>query len=153
MAIVLTKDQKVVNGQFIKVQNDKIKSSSESKEYYALWTIDEASNDETCLLFTAGEINKAKLLFTAGEINKAKLLGGTLGNNLKYGKLYTYGKILTYPKYIVRVTWTNGKDAVLQFSQSVIELARKRAENNIEDIPKKNWFYDKIVEEIEERFF
>ena len=146
MAIVLTKDQKVVNGQFIKVQNDKIKSSSESKEYYTLWTIDEASNDETCLLFTAGEINKAKLL--GGTLGS-----GTLGNNLKYGKLYTYGKILTYPKYIVRVTWTNGKDAVLQFSQSVIELARKRAENNIEDIPKKNWFYDKIVEEIEERFF
>ena len=141
MAIVLTKDQKVVNGQFIKVQNDKVKNKLESKEYYALWTIDEASNDETCLLFTAG------------EINKAKLLGGTLGNNLKYGKLYTYGKVLTYPKYIVRVTWTNGKDVVLQFSQSVIELARKRAENNIEDIPKKNWFYDKIVEEIEERFF
>ena len=70
MAIVLTKDQKVVNGQFIKVQNDKVKNKLESKEYYALWTIDEASNDETCLLFTAG------------EINKAKLLGGTLRNSV-----------------------------------------------------------------------
>lgn len=137
MAIVLTKDQLVVNGQFIKVQNDKIKYKTEAKEYYALWTIDESSNDETCLLFTAG------------EINKAKLLGGTLGNVLKYGKLYTYGKILTYPKYIVKVTWTNGKDAILQFSQSVIEKARKRAEENIEDIPKKKWIYDKITKEIE----
>lgn len=78
MAIVLTKDQLVVNGQFIKVQNDKIKYKTEAKEYYALWTIDELSNNETCLLFTAS------------EINKAKLLGGTLGNNLKYGKLYSY---------------------------------------------------------------
>lgn len=136
MAIVLTKDQKVVNGQFIKVQNDKIKSSSEAKEYYALWTIDEASNDETCLLFTAG------------DINKAKILGGTIGNILKYGKLYTYGKVLSYPKYIVRVYWTNGKEAVLQFSQHTISAARKRAENNIEDIPKKSWLYDKIVEEV-----
>ena len=141
MAIVLTKDQKVVNGQFMKVQNDKVKNELEAKEYYALWTIDESSDDETCLLFTAG------------EINRAELLGGTIGSVLKYGKLYTYGKVLSYPKYIVRVTWTNGKDAVLQFSQSTIESARKRAENNIEDIPKKNWFYDKIVEEIEERFF
>ena len=141
MAIVLTKDQKVVNGQFIKVQNDKVKNELEAKEYYALWTIDESSDDETCLLFTAG------------EINRAELLGGTIGSVLKYGKLYTYGKVLSYPKYIVRVTWTNGKDAVLQFSQSTIESARKRAENNIEDIPKKNWFYDKIIEEIEERFF
>ena len=141
MAIVLTKDQKVVNGQFIKVQNDAIKYKTEAAEYYALWTIDEASNDEICLLFTAG------------EINKAKILGGTLVKNLIYGKLYTIGEVLSYPKYIVRISWTNGKDAVLQFSQSVIEVARKRAENNIEDIPKKNWFYDKIVEEIEERFF
>lgn len=137
MAIVLTKDQLVVNGQFIKVQNDKIKYKAEAKEYYALWTIDELSNNETCLLFTAS------------EINKAKLLGGTLGNVLKYGKLYTYGKILTYPNYIVKVAWTNGKDAILQFSQSVIEKARKRAEENIEDIPKKKWIYDKITEEIE----
>ena len=141
MAIVLTKDQKIVNGQFIKVQNDKVKNELEAKEYYALWTIDESSDEETCLLFTAG------------EINRAELLGGTIGSVLKYGKLYTYGKVLSYPKYIVRVTWTNGKDAVLQFSQSTIESARKRAENNIEDIPKKNWFYDKIIEEIEERFF
>lgn len=140
MAIVLTKDQKIVNGQFIKVQNDKVKNELEAKEYYALWTIDESSDEETCLLFTAG------------EINRAELLGGTIGSVLKYGKLYTYGKVLSYPKYIVRVTWTNGKDAVLQFSQSTIESARKRAENNIEDIPKKNWFYDKIVEEIEEHF-
>lgn len=137
MAIVLTKDQKVVNGQFIKIQNDAIKYKTEAAEYYALWTIDENSNEETCLLFTAG------------EINKAKILGGTLVKNLIYGKLYTIGEVLSYPKYIVRISWTNGKDAVLQFSESVIKSARKRAENNIEDIPKKNWLYDKIVEEVD----
>ena len=37
MAIILTKDQKIVNGQFIKVQNDKIKHVAEAREYYALW--------------------------------------------------------------------------------------------------------------------
>lgn len=76
-------------------------------------------------------------------------MGGTLVKNLIYGKLYTIGEVLSYSKYIVRISWTNGKDAVLQFSESVIKSARKRAENNIEDIPKKNWLYDKIVEEVD----
>lgn len=140
MAIILTKDQKVVNGQFIKVQNDKIKHATEAKEYYALWVIDENSNEESCLLFTAG------------EINKASIVGGTLVKNLLTGKLYTFGKNESYPKFIIKVVWTNGNEAILQFSQSIIKAARKRAEANIEDIPKKSWFYDKIVEEVGKHF-
>lgn len=140
MAIILTNDQKVVNGQFIKVQNDKIKHVTEAKEYYALWTVDENSNEESCLLFTEG------------EINKASIIGGTLIKNLICGKIYTYGKNETYPKYIIKIVWTNGKEVVLQFSQSIIKSARKRAEANIEDIPKKSWFYDKIVEEVSKHF-
>lgn len=140
MAIILTKDQKIVNGQFIKVQNDKIKHATEAKEYYALWVIDENSNEESCLLFTTG------------EINKASIVGGTLVKNLLTGKLYTFGKNESYPKFIIKVVWTNGNEAVLQFSQSTIKAARKRAESNIEDIPKKSWFYDKIVEEVGKHF-
>lgn len=140
MAIILTKDQKIVNGQFIKVQNDKIKHATEAKEYYALWVIDENSNEESCLLFTTG------------EINKASIVGGTLVKNLLTGKLYTFGKNESYPKFIIKVVWTNGNEAVLQFSQSTIKAARKRAEANIEDIPKKSWFYDKIVEEVGKHF-
>ena len=140
MAIILTKDQKIVNGQFIKVQNDKIKHATEAKEYYALWVIDENSNEESCLLFTTG------------EINKASIVGGTLVKNLLTGKLYTFGKNESYPKFIIKVIWTNGKEVVLQFSQSTIKAARKRAEANIEDIPKKSWFYDKIVEEVGKHF-
>ena len=140
MAIILTKDQKIVNGQFIKVQNDKIKHATEAKEYYALWVIDENSNEESCLLFTTG------------EINKASIVGGTLVKNLLTGKLYTFGKNESYPKFIIKVIWTNGKEVVLQFSQSTIKAARKRAEANIEDIPKKSWFYDKIVEEVGKQF-
>ena len=140
MAIILTKDQKIVNGQFIKVQNDKIKHATEAKEYYALWVIDENSNEESCLLFTAG------------EIDKATIIGGTLVKNLLTGKLYTFGKNESYPKFIIKVVWTNGKEVVLQFSQSTIKAARKRAEANIEDIPKKSWFYDKIVEEVGKHF-
>lgn len=140
MAIILTKDQKIVNGQFIKVQNDKIKHATEAKEYYALWVIDENSNEESCLLFTTG------------EINKASIVGGTLVKNLLTGKLYTFGKNESYPKFIIKVVWTNGKEVVLQFSQSTIKAARKRAEANIEDIPKKSWFYDKIVEEVGKHF-
>ena len=140
MAIILTKDQKIVNGQFIKVQNDKIKHATEAKEYYALWVIDENSNEESCLLFTTG------------EINKASIVGGTLVKNLLTGKLYTFGKNKSYPKFIIKVVWTNGNEAVLQFSQSTIKAARKRAEANIEDIPKKSWFYDKIVEEVGQHF-
>lgn len=140
MAIILTKDQKIVNGQFIKVQNDKIKHATEAKEYYALWVIDENSNEESCLLFTTG------------EINKASIVGGTLVKNLLTGKLYTFGKNESYPKFIIKVVWTNGNEAVLQFSKSTIKAARKRAEANIEDIPKKSWFYDKIVEEVGKHF-
>lgn len=140
MAIILTKDQKIVNGQFIKVQNDKIKHVAEAREYYALWVIDENSNEESCLLFTAG------------EINKASIVGGTLVKNLLTGKLYTFGKNESYPKFIIKVVWTNGNEAVLQFSKSTIKAARKRAEANIEDIPKKSWFYDKIVEEVGKYF-
>lgn len=140
MAIILTKDQKIVNGQFIKVQNDKIKHVAEAREYYALWVIDENSNEESCLLFTAG------------EINKASIVGGTLVKNLLTGKLYTFGKNESYPKFIIKVVWTNGNEAVLQFSKSTIKAARKRAEANIEDIPKKSWFYDKIVEEVGKHF-
>lgn len=140
MAIILTKDQKIVNGQFIKVQNDKIKHATEAKEYYALWVIDENSSEESCLLFTAG------------EIDKAAIVGGTLVKNLLTGKLYTFGKNESYPKFIIKVIWTNGKEVVLQFSQSTIKAARKRAEANIEDIPKKSWFYDKIVEEVGKHF-
>ncbi len=140
MAIILTKDQKIVNGQFIKVQNDKIKHATEAKEYYALWVIDENSNEESCLLFTTG------------EINKASIVGGTLVKNLLTGKLYTFGKNESYPKFIIKVVWTNGNEAILQFSQSTIKAARKRAEANIEDIPKKSWFYDKIVEEVGKHF-
>ena len=140
MAIILTKDQKIVNGQFIKVQNDKIKHATEAKEYYALWVIDENSSEESCLLFTTG------------EINKASIVGGTLVKNLLTGKLYTFGKNESYPKFIIKVVWTNGKEVVLQFSQSTIKAARKRAEANIEDIPKKSWFYDKIVEEVGKHF-
>lgn len=140
MAIILTKDQKIVNGQFIKVQNDKIKHVAEAREYYALWVIDENSSEESCLLFTAG------------EIDKAAIVGGTLVKNLLTGKLYTFGKNESYPKFIIKVVWTNGKEVVLQFSQSTIKAARKRAEANIEDIPKKSWFYDKIVEEVGKHF-
>lgn len=140
MAIILTKDQKIVNGQFIKVQNDKIKHATEAREYYALWVIDENSSEESCLLFTAG------------EIDKAAIVGGTLVKNLLTGKLYTFGKNESYPKFIIKVIWTNGKEVVLQFSQSTIKAARKRAEANIEDIPKKSWFYDKIVEEVGKHF-
>lgn len=140
MAIILTKDQKIVNGQFIKVQNDKIKHATEAKEYYALWVIDENSSEESCLLFTTG------------EINKASIVGGTLVKNLLTGKLYTFGKNESYPKFIIKVVWTNGNEAVLQFSKSTIKAARKRAEANIEDIPKKSWFYDKIVEEVGKHF-
>lgn len=140
MAIILTKDQKIVNGQFIKVQNDKIKHATEAKEYYALWVIDENSNEESCLLFTTG------------EINKASIVGGTLVKNLLTGKLYTFGKNESYPKFIIKVVWTNGNEAILQFSQSTIKAARKRAEANIEDIPKKSWFCDKIVEEVGKHF-
>ena len=140
MAIILTKDQKIVNGQFIKVQNDKIKHVAEAREYYALWVIDENSSEESCLLFTAG------------EIDKSTIIGGTLVKNLLTGKLYTFGKNESYPKFIIKVVWTNGKEVVLQFSQSTIKAARKRAESNIEDIPKKSWFYDKIVEEVGKHF-
>ena len=128
MAEIIDSNLKVVLGQLIRVKNlNKLPTANQI--YIALHVQDEDGENQRCLLMTEIECSDMQKVYSK------------FFDKMIYGRLYDF-LINKKHTFVVRVKNYNGQDRFFRISKTQLFKFQKRAQKNLQDLPKKSYFTD-----------